>query len=111
MNIFTTFQNKVQTPKQTKTQETNIQNNKPQKMELSAQQIRDRVNLHFNKPTSEASQNEATEEEAELKVPADIGTNDPKSPETQKKLKAALSHGTFNFSAKEKEVLSSILGN
>lgn len=39
----------------------------------------------------------------------DIKNNDPKSPETQEKLKSLLKTGGFNFSDKERQVLSQIL--
>jgi multidrug efflux pump subunit AcrB len=107
MNIFTTFQSKVQSPKQPRP-ELKPQNKRAEKLDLSPQQIRDKVNLHFNKSTSEQTQ---TNREEEPVIQSDIATNDPKSPQTQKKLKAVLADGTFSFSAKEKEVLSSILGN
>lgn len=45
----------------------------------------------------------------ELEKPSDVSLNNPKDPATVGKLKEALNVGTFNFSTKEREVLTQIL--
>jgi ribosomal protein S24E len=51
----------------------------------------------------------AEEAPAESSPSSDIALNDPKSPETQEKLKSVLSKGAFNFNSKEREALDKIL--
>ena len=45
----------------------------------------------------------------ESPVSSDIATNDPKSSDTQEKLKSVLSKGAFNFNPKERDALDRIL--
>jgi hypothetical protein len=45
----------------------------------------------------------------ETPVKSDIATNNPKSPETQEKLKSVLSKGAFSFNPKERDALDRIL--
>ena len=55
----------------------------------------------------------ASEEEGKVESSpsGDIALNDPKSPETQEKLKSVLSKGAFNFNPKEREALEKILNS
>lgn len=48
-------------------------------------------------------------EQKDIMLKSDIHLNDPRSPETQEKLKTVLSTGAFNFNAKEREALDKIL--
>ncbi len=120
MNILSTFENKLHGPSKTKTESVQVEDKsrqlRPPKLNLSAQEIRDKVETHFGRkkvspPPTNALVQEAVEKEEEPVVMSDIGLNDPKSAATQKKLRTALHEGSFNFSAKEKEVLANILGN
>ena len=49
------------------------------------------------------------EEEKDLLLKSDIGTNNPNDPTVKEKLKDILKSGAFSFNQKEKDVLSKIL--
>lgn len=80
---------------------------------LSDSEIRRRVREHLksSKVSEENTGSKSVEKDAkeELENIPDIGKNDPKSLETQKKLSQALKMGSFHFNEKERAVLSEIL--
>lgn len=97
---------------------------------VSASEIRNKVQEHFNpKPTkdsvevSELSkaknaktmkvevQDAEDSNDAEIKPPSDVGLNDPNDPTTVGKLKDVLSKGAFSFNPKERETLEKILND
>tara|TARA_R110000868_G_scaffold304021_4_gene564517 strand:+ start:1566 stop:1961 length:396 start_codon:yes stop_codon:yes gene_type:complete len=94
------------------------------KESLSAAEIKNKVQEHF-KPKPEVDKVELSKfskiknetehdkekevEEKEVKVPSDVGLNDPNDPATVGKLKDVLTKGAFNFNPKERETLEKIL--
>lgn len=87
------------------------------KKELSSNEIREKVAA--NAQISEAAKLKAAQASQKLGegfmksedhlLKSDVQLNDPEDPATSEKLKTALSNGSFNFNAKEREVLSKIL--
>ena len=57
------------------------------------------------------SQSSSSPNTEDYVLPSDISSNDPNDSLTREKLKGALSGNSFNFSEKEREVLSKILGD
>lgn len=94
---------------------------RPPKPTLSAGEIRARVDAHREKSAPTGAHNLMAKraeyekkiekgEPVEVKTPSDVGLNDPSDPMTSEKLKGVLSSGAINFSEKERDVLSKILG-
>lgn len=96
------------------------------KPQLSASEIRDKVQEHFKPKPSEdrvdvskmakakKEESEATKESSEevaLSKPSDVGLNNPNDPATVGKLRDVLSKGAFNFNPREREALEKILAD
>ncbi len=126
MRLFKNFEpgaNQVDRPKRQSQPTKSEKSARTPKESLSAADIRDKVQEHF-KPKPEVDKVELSKfskvkneteqekkvEEQEVKVPSDIGLNDPNDPATVGKLKDVLSKGAFNFNPKERETLERILG-
>ncbi len=127
MRVFSTFDNQANTknisdrPKKSKTNKIKrVKKQIPARENLSASEIRERLNrgLNKNKNTSgpkafvtHEEMREKTEEAiGKAKELGAINNNDPGSDLTKSKLKASLVQGSFAFSDKERQVLSEILG-
>jgi len=90
-----------------------------QRPETSAEEIRDKVSAHkknLSAPTVKEQQQQLPryplDPEAEIEAPSsEISKNDPSDPNTQQKLRKLLTDGGFNFSMREKEILSKILND
>tara|TARA_R110000868_G_scaffold117600_8_gene312293 strand:+ start:7103 stop:7492 length:390 start_codon:yes stop_codon:yes gene_type:complete len=126
MRLFKNFEpgaNQVERPKGQAKSTKSEKSARTPKESLSASDIRDKVQEHF-KPKPEVDKVELSKfskvkneteqekkvEEQEVKVPSDVGLNDPNDPATVGKLKDVLSKGAFNFNPKERETLEKILG-
>ena len=95
---------------------------RPPKMNLSAQEIRDKVAKGLGKTSKEKVDlsnsgkklgDSFMDNNPEGATPpvGDISINDPNDVVTQEKLRGLVQKGGFNFSDKEKQVLAAILGN
>lgn len=119
MKIFTTFDERLPStkpdhgPESAKTRSSDKSRSlRPAKLNLSAQEIRDRVELNSKKKMGPMKiEKEAEETNEDIMLKSDIAKNDPTDPNTQEKLKTVLKQGSFGFSDKEKAVLSQILGD
>lgn len=105
-------------------QKKTTKSSRPPRENLSANEIRSKVNEHFS-PKPESDKVEVSKfakvkndqdhkkvedsPEKELSKPSDVGLNDPNDPATVGKLKSVLSKGAFNFNPKEREALEKIL--
>jgi|SRR5690606_34293506 len=105
-------------------QKKTAKSSRPPRENLSANEIRSKVNEHFS-PKPEADKVEFSKfskvkndqdhkkvedtPEKELSKPSDVGLNDPNDPATVGKLKSVLTKGAFNFNPKEREALEKIL--
>ena len=70
------------------------------------------MNEEHSHPVIQAPKSEEDNfEQKDIMLKSDIHLNDPRSPETQEKLKTVLSTGAFNFNAKEREALDKILSS
>ena len=94
----------------------------PESKKLSKEDVQKKLEAKFGKKIGaekkkdEVQISKAAKDKADTKVIdkedvviGDIGKNDPKSIETQEKLKALLRTGSFAFSDKERQALSDIL--
>lgn len=95
---------------------------RPPKMSLSAQEIRDKVAKGLGKTSKDKVKlsnsgkkfgDSFMDNNPENEAPpvGDISMNDPNDVVTQEKLRGLVQKGGFNFSDKEKQVLAGILGN
>lgn len=93
------------------------------KESLSASDIKRKVQEHFTPKVEQdkvevsnfskiknQTKKEKEIEDSEVKVPSDVGLNNPNDPATVGKLKDVLSKGAFSFDPKEREALEKILG-
>lgn len=113
MNVFNTINSNFS--------ETNNNNNKlkarikvpeeapRQKTRLSPEEIRDKVNNHFKSKNIGASTNLSDINSLETESSASAEEKAEKMATYNSKLKDVLKSGSFNFSQKEREVLSKIL--
>jgi hypothetical protein len=124
-SMFSTFDaNKNKTTFKKKGSKGKPVSSRPARMNLSPQEIRDKVakglgkNLVDKTELSNSGKKwgdgfmDNNPEAAAVKKPAsDINSNDPNDVITQEKLRGLVQKGGFNFSDKEKQVLAGILGN
>jgi transposase len=75
------------------------------KKNLSANEIRSKVQEHFKGLSITGDPKKQDPE----KIKEILSENDPKNPATIKKLKNALEDGTINFSLREREILEKII--
>jgi hypothetical protein len=69
--------------------------------------------IELNKDEKIINKEEQNKEDPNTKdylIKSDVGVNSPKDPLTKEKLKSILDKGAFNFSSKERDVLSRIVG-
>ncbi len=85
-----------------------INKNKPATKEVEVEKLQD-VKVDVGQTRMPSPKEVASESEAEIPVPNTSLLNDPKTPETQEKLKHLLTCGGFNFSDKERKVLGEVL--
>lgn len=79
--------------------------------QYSPSQIRRMVDNHFKQDKVELKSKDVQKEktQGEQEDISDLAHNDPRSPETQEKLRHVLRNNAFNFSDRERQVLGEIL--
>jgi hypothetical protein len=101
-------------------QKSHSRSRRPQKMNLSDDQIRKKMEMLKNQKNQTYDANTVPQKKAAVKtdqkveeevkeIMGDVKKNDPKDPATAQKLKEVLGTGSFGFNEKEKEVLGKIL--
>ncbi len=100
-------------PKDVATAKTKTQEPSRGKKNLSADEIRAKIQAHNapkKAPATKVELSEHVKQKVEIKdTIGDLHNNDPSNPETVGRLKDALSMDLVNFSPKEREVLDQIL--
>ncbi len=119
MKVFSSFSKEYSAaPRRSKNAGKSLKKQPPTRQappSLSAQQIRDRVEL--NKKSKELNKSAAKAAHISTEVKEDFGDvkrdnpNDPNDPAVRGKLALSLESNSFGFSDKEREVLKSILAD